>query len=385
MVAARMPRAPSHLRAGPVAFAWATALFTLGCQATFTNKERLAADANFVWTFLCEHPKTSLYDHLINVDPALQLAAFFGFIYVSSYAFSIFAMPLTFPPLKSDADSNGSRQALVVPRRSSREHKQHSLNKIDLSYMLLNSLCMPGLFYHFVCLCRSWGMTGEPPLFNVYPSEPLALLTQTVPELISYVSLYMLTYEFIYYWWHRAMHEVPAMYTWIHKHHHQQTYPDRPLIDTLNTGCFESQFGLYLQLAVLCGYGQIGLGNLPSAVWFFSICGWLSVLEHDSLERKVSPTTCLGLPVDLFRADEHHMHHAFVKCNYCPYSTVWDRVFGTFKPFSVKNPPKAKSIQAGEALMAGEAIMVADGAAEDTAAALIEPAVSVMAADVTTL
>jgi len=27
------------------------------------------------------------------------------------------------------------------------------------------------------------------------------------------------------------------------------------------------------------------------------------------------------------------MHHAFVRCNYSPYSTHWDRVFGTFKPF----------------------------------------------------
>ena len=37
------------------------------------------------------------------------------------------------------------------------------------------------------------------------------------------------------------MHEVPVLYKWVHKHHHQQTYPDRAAIDTFNTGCIESQ------------------------------------------------------------------------------------------------------------------------------------------------
>ena len=41
--------------------------------------------------------------------------------------------------------------------------------------------------------------------------------------------------------WHRAMHEFPVLYKWVHKHHHQQTYPDRAALDTFNTGCIESQ------------------------------------------------------------------------------------------------------------------------------------------------
>ena len=30
------------------------------------------------------------------------------------------------------------------------------------------------------------------------------------------------------------------------------------------------------------------------------------------------------------------MHHAIAKCNYSPYTTLWDRVFGTYKEFEVK-------------------------------------------------
>ena len=69
---------------------------------------------------------------------------------------------------------------------------------------------------------------------------------------------------------------------WVHKHHHQQTYPCRPALDTLNTGGIESGVGSYLQLAVLwlCGEG-LGVADAPAALAFFEIAGWLSVLEHD--------------------------------------------------------------------------------------------------------
>ena len=81
-----------------------------------------------------------------------------------------------------------------------------------------------------------------------------------------------------------------------------------------------AQIGLYLQLAVLASWGELGLANLPAGIWFFTTAGYLSVLEHDSCER--------ALPFDLWRADDHHMHHAFFKCNYSPYSVVWDKVCG---------------------------------------------------------
>ena len=35
------------------------------------------------------------------------------------------------------------------------------------------------------------------------------------------------------------------------------------------------------------------------------------------------------------------MHHSFVRCNYSPYSTLWDRVFGTFKPFELSRAVRA--------------------------------------------
>ena len=69
-------------------------------------------------------------------------------------------------------------------------------------YIALNSLCMPGLFYHFLCLMRTWGLdVAAPPMFGIYPTTlSPALLTETAPQLVAALSLYLLSYEFVYYW-----------------------------------------------------------------------------------------------------------------------------------------------------------------------------------------
>ena len=61
---------------------------------------------------------------------------------------------------------------------------------------------MPGLFYHFLCLMRTWGLdVTAPPMFGIYPTTlSPALLTETAPQLVAALSLYLLSYEFVYYW-----------------------------------------------------------------------------------------------------------------------------------------------------------------------------------------
>ena len=47
--------------------------------------------------------------------------------------------------------------------------------------MALNSLCMPGLFYHFICLMRAWGLDfGAPPMYPKYAERPNAAAMQSV-------------------------------------------------------------------------------------------------------------------------------------------------------------------------------------------------------------
>ena len=354
--AAAKTKTQPHLKAGPVALSWCAGFGTLALQALLTDWGQLKHDADWAFSFATS-------------DPTLQLLSVFASLGACSLGSSFFMMQRTFPPEMVVADSEGRRTPLRVPHRS-QGMKQHPLSGVDFSYMALNSLCMPGLFYHFVCLMRSWGFDpAEPPFFGIYPDVTTVegvrqMLTETVPQGAGALALYFVSYEFLYYWWHRAMHEVPALYTWVHRHHHQQTYPDRPAVDTLNTHCVESQVGLYMQLGVLLAWEKLlHVANLPAGIWFFTIAGYLSVLEHDSAER--------SLLYNFWRADEHHMHHAFVRCNYSPYSTLWDKAFGTHKPFAVK-----KGAAAGAAAMA--ATSAARGDEDDATAVPKEAAAAVL-------
>ena len=333
----RRKKPPVHLEPGPIMLSWGFALSTMTLQALLTDWGQLRLDAEWCWGSLIS-------------DPSAQLLLHYGLLGACSLATSYFLMAPTFPAT-TEVDAHGVRAPIQVPRYKA-GMKQHKLTAVDASYMALNAMCMPGLFYHYFCLMRSWGFDPTAaPLFGIYPADLSQLLLETLPQGAAAIALYFLTYEFIYYWWHRWLHESPAAYKWVHRHHHQQSYPDRGVVDTLNTGCVESQVGLYLQLGVLWACGQLGVANLPAGIWFFTIAGYLSVLEHDKFER--------SLPFDLFRADDHHMHHCYVKCNYSPYSAVWDKAFGTHKAFAVKKT-RAPTVDGAEGSAGSDGV----GAAE---------------------
>jgi sterol desaturase/sphingolipid hydroxylase (fatty acid hydroxylase superfamily) len=175
-----------------------------------------------------------------------EVLALFPLLWVTVMSYSLFFMQYSFPAQRIE----GTDIPKQVPFRHAKM-AQHKLMLVDISYMALNSVCMPGLFYHFVCIMRSWGLDfSAPPTFGIYPTSPNELLTETAPQLLAALSVYLLSYEFVYYWWHRAMHDVPMLYKWVHKHHHQTSYPDRAAVDTFNTGCIESQVRFYVWLRV---------------------------------------------------------------------------------------------------------------------------------------
>ena len=299
----RVARKPikRHLTPGPVMLSWTFGLMTLFMQALLTDSAQLALDASLFWASVNEHVHLA-GDFLLASDA--KVAALYVFLWLNVVGSSFVVFPRA-PTRQHDRDSDGYRKPVQVPYRS-QDMPQHQLTAIDWSYVVLNSLCMPGFFYHFACLIKSWGYDWTaPPLDHGSVFETCRRLFEKAPEAVFSAAIYMLIYEFVYYRWHRAMHEIPWLYMWVHQHHHQQSYPDRPALDTFNTGCVESQVGLYAQLAVLWGCRQfLGLGCIPGAVLFFTTAGWLSVLEHDKYDR--------ALPFDIWRADDHHMHHACV-------------------------------------------------------------------------
>ena len=296
-------------------------------QALFTDWVQLEQDAKWSFGWLTE-------------DQMSQFALVYLSLGLASTGSSLILFPTFFPaPRVDEVDTRGKQLPLRVPRRLALQRRSHQLGAVDAVYMALNTLCLPGLFYHFVCLMRSWGFDpGAPPLFGVYPPTVGGVVCETVPQLATLLPLYFVGYELVYYWWHRALHSVPLLYTYVHRHHHQTTYPQRGLADTLDTSPVESQIGLYLQLGTLYAYGAVGgeaFQSLPAAIWFFTIAGALSVLSHSDEAREA--------PAGLWRADEHHAHHALVRCNYAPYSTLWDRALGTFRPLETPHATKGQA------------------------------------------
>ena len=199
----------SSLPPGPVLLSWATGFTSLALQAHLTDGAQLDRDA------------AALFSGWL-ADPAAQHAALYAALMLTSLGSSFLLMPVTFPAISEEVGTSnapiGSKPKVkVIPQRME-SIKQHPLGAVDYSYIALNSLCMPGIFYHFICLMRSWGLDlNAPPLYNIYPSSPMQLVTETLPQGVGALALYFVTFELVYYGWHRAMHEVPLLYKWVHK------------------------------------------------------------------------------------------------------------------------------------------------------------------------
>jgi len=138
------------------------------------------------------------------------------------------------------------------------------------------------------------------------------------PWLIGFVGL-----DFLYYWWHRASHEVNFLWA-AHIVHHQSE--DYNLAVALRQALFTSYTSLpfYLPLALLGVRVEIFvLSNAVSLLYQF----WI----HTELINRIDPVEgVLNTP------SHHRVHHAtnpeYLDKNYGAILITWDRMFGTFEP-----------------------------------------------------
>ena len=148
---------------GPILLSWSTALTTMALQAACTSHSQLALDAASFWSAVG-----------VQLEPVAQLAGLYATLWATSIGYSFLLMQNTYPA-ETETDALGSQIPKEVPHRSA-DMKQHQLTAIDYSYVALNSACMPGFFYHFVCIMRSWGFDADaPPFFGIYPADPAVL------------------------------------------------------------------------------------------------------------------------------------------------------------------------------------------------------------------
>jgi len=134
---------------------------------------------------------------------------------------------------------------------------------------------------------------------------------------------------------HRIVHANPALYNFVHKHHHQDAYPIRGWLDTCN--------------AHPTDFFYTGFSTSPiSVLWLAPLVGLdvhiatIGVLLYSNMFVGALGHCRLDLDIGIFRTRFHAGHHAMFKYNYAQNIELWDRLFGTYKELPMPNKDNKK-------------------------------------------
>jgi 4-alpha-methyl-delta7-sterol-4alpha-methyl oxidase len=174
---------------------------------------------------------------------------------------------------------------------------------------------------------RSWAVNNGAMLVGVVAAWPVLRLTGVhagplpawwvvAGQLVFFVYLD----DFLYYWFHRAMH-APRLFKRIHGWHHRIITP------WAITGHYMHPVE-YLLTATVALVGPIAVGAHVATVWlWFAFRQWEAAEGHSGYDFPWTPTHFLP---GNDGAVHHDVHHGRVRGNYAGFLPIWDRVFGTY-------------------------------------------------------
>lgn len=129
-----------------------------------------------------------------------------------------------------------------------------------------------------------------------------------------------LVITFVYYWWHRARHEVPALWRLLHQIHHSPTRIEVP------TSFYKHPFEIAANSALssLIFFLVCGLGPASASLTVL-VCGLAELFYH----WNVKTPYWVGFIIQ--RPESHCVHHerGAHSGNYADLP-LWDMLFGTF-------------------------------------------------------
>ena len=185
------------------------------------------------------------------------------------------------------------------------------LSSVDLLYISINKLLTVAFVYHVIVV--------TPLMPSIKWASAEVTFSNTV---LSLICLY-LAYDFIYMLFHRFLH-LRSVYAYIHKHHHRQKAPSRGNLDAINVHPFEYFVGEYLHLLIIC----VVPCHIFAAAVFILLGGVLATLNH---------TRCDVTLGSIYSVKVHDVHHRIPESNYGQYLMIWDRLFGTYRPYTEKD------------------------------------------------
>lgn len=169
------------------------------------------------------------------------------------------------------------------------------------------------------------------------------LLKRWLPSFAWQLPLLFIVYDFFYTLMHWGLH-IPFLYPWIHKHHHRQMSPFRGNADAINVHPIEFMLGDYNHILATFIVTRItgARGEFHALTFFLFVLigGFFASANHTRWN--------FTIPFGIYDVKYHDVHHRLYNCNYGQYIMLWDRVFGTFVPFTARVDNAAQGVKTKE-------------------------------------
>lgn len=167
--------------------------------------------------------------------------------------------------------------------------------------------------------------------YTVYPATESNIIYDML-SFIPHSFFYEIVFDFFHYLGHRMLHH-KFVYKFLHKKHHKFQHP------IAITTFYQDPVDLFLTNSIPT---FMAFAICPPASWFqfHMILIYKSFIEISGHTGKLSyPTSsfpqCIWLPkylgIELYTED-HDLHHSANNGNYAKRFSLWDKVFGTYKP-----------------------------------------------------
>ncbi|OAA70088.1 Fatty acid hydroxylase [Akanthomyces lecanii RCEF 1005] len=154
-----------------------------------------------------------------------------------------------------------------------------------------------------------------------------------------HIGVYTLVLDFFFYWYHRAMHDVPFLWKY-HRRHHLTKHPNAMLTGYADD---EQEMGDILVMPLLTYLAMHAAFGDKFDFYHWWVCQ-VYVLFTESVGHcgvrvmTSSPSTLvwlwewLGVSITIEDHDMHHRRGSKKSFNYGKQSLVWDNIFGTSYP-----------------------------------------------------
>mmetsp|Transcript_17941 Transcript_17941/g.26873 ORF Transcript_17941/g.26873 Transcript_17941/m.26873 type:complete len:762 (-) Transcript_17941:100-2385(-) len=146
--------------------------------------------------------------------------------------------------------------------------------------------------------------------------------------------------EFVYYWFHRALHH-DFLWQRYHSHHHA-SFVTEAISGTVHPFMEHIAYTAIFSTSVMIPY-LLGVHCLFIFYAYALGFDWLNALGHCNFEFLPSIFNSFPLKYLVYTPSFHSLHHSKVHTNYCLFMPIYDYMFGTYCSESGKTYQRASS------------------------------------------